>query len=117
MSQFSTSLAECDDAQLLAALECAHIPALLAALVYFTGNTDHCQLLRPHFDLFAEEEDGLTEPERASARQLAFDALRSFRDSGNLEPAPPADADIVRSMHYFTLRIFLIECFPSSVRS
>ena len=67
MSQFSTSLAECDDEQLLAALEFAHIPALLAALVHFTGNVDHFQQLRPHFDLFAEEEDGLTESERASA--------------------------------------------------
>jgi 4-hydroxyacetophenone monooxygenase len=102
VSQWDTTLAESDDAQLLAALDFAHIPALLATLVHFTGNLDHCEQLRPHFDLFAEEEDGLTEAERVRARQLAYDALRHFRDSGCIEPAPPADADIVSSMHYIT---------------
>ncbi len=102
MINWQTALSAASDEQLRAALAQAHIPALMAALMHINGNCKHFSKVRPHFVMFAEEEDGLTEQERNSARELAFHALKKYRDGGCVEPARPDAEDIVAAMNYIT---------------
>jgi 4-hydroxyacetophenone monooxygenase len=93
-------LMDVDDAQLRAALDQAHIPALLATIVHFTGNTDHFAQVQPRFELLAEDPDGLTEDERSLARELAFAALSDYRKGAGLVEL--SDAAIQATMHRIT---------------
>jgi 4-hydroxyacetophenone monooxygenase len=102
MIHWQMPISEASDEQLRSALAQAHIPALMAALMHLTGNREHFTQVRPHFVLFAEEEDGLSEQDRDTARNLAFDALKNYRDGGCAEPARPAPDDIIAAMHYIT---------------
>ncbi|TDG11368.1 NAD(P)/FAD-dependent oxidoreductase [Seongchinamella unica] len=97
---WKASLGEVSDAQLRAALEQAHIPALLASIIHLTGKADHFQQVQPRFELFAENDDGLTEEERSGARKLAFDALKDYRAHGEL--IEPSAAVIVDTMQRIT---------------
>lgn len=102
MSDWQTPLSKASDEQIRQALEKAHIPALMAALVHLNGNRDHFSVVKPHFVMFAEEEDGLTEQDRKLARQLAFDALTRYRDGGCVEPARLTEGDVIATMNYIT---------------
>ena len=92
------------DELLRAALAEAQVPALMTALTHLFGNTDHLAGgIQPDVDLFAaEEEDGLSEAQRQQARDMAFQALRAYRDAGCPELAQPRDEDIRESMNYIT---------------
>ncbi|PLW70669.1 flavin-containing monooxygenase [Pseudohalioglobus lutimaris] len=94
------TLSEVDDKQLCAALEQAAIPALLASMLHLTGNTAHFDQVQPRFELMAEDPDGLTEAQRAIARELAFAALQRYRNGAEL--AQPTAADIETTMHRIT---------------
>ena len=82
MLDWHIPISEASDEQLRSALAQAHIPALMAALMHLTGKREHFSTVRPHFVLFAEDEDGLSEQDRDTARELAFDALKKYRDGG-----------------------------------
>jgi 4-hydroxyacetophenone monooxygenase len=97
---WQTNLTGVTDAQLRAALEYAHIPALLASMLHLTGNTDHFDLVQPRFELLAENVDGLTEEQRIRARDLAFTALSQYRRGSPLEK--PTEAGIEATMHRIT---------------
>lgn len=99
-----------DDAQLRDALEHAHIPALLASMLHLTGNTDHFDTVQPRFELMAEDVDGLTEEQRAAAREIAFAALKEYR--AGAEPAHPAEAEIEATMHRITGETFPEQLMP-----
>ena len=89
------------DDQIRAALQEAEIPPLLPALAYATGDLsllkDH---LRPDPLLAAMEQGGLSDTQQAEIRDLAFDALVRFRDTGCEPAAPPADDVLLRIMEY-----------------
>lgn len=102
MSDWQTPLSAISDEQLSGALQQAHIPALLAALMHITGNRDHFALVQPHFVLMAEEEDGLAESERELARELAFSSLQQYRDGGCPALAELAAGDVTAAMNYIT---------------
>ena len=102
MSDWHTPISGASDQQIRQALEQAHIPALMAALMHLNGNRDHFASVKPQFVMFAEEEDGLTEQERQLARELAFEALTRYRDGGCPELARPAEEDIIAAMNYVT---------------
>ena len=108
------SLAEVDDTQLRAALERAHIPALLASMLHLTGNTDHFEKVQPRFELMAEEVDGLTEPQRGTARELAFAALSTYRGAcrAGAQLQRPAEALIEATMHRITGEDFPAHLLP-----
>lgn len=88
------TLAEVSDAQLRAALEHAHIPALLASMLHLTGNANHFDRVQPRFELMAEEPDGLTDEQRALAREMAYAALARCRAGEELAPPPEAEIEI-----------------------
>jgi 4-hydroxyacetophenone monooxygenase len=96
------TLAEANDQQLRDALAQAHIPALMGTLVHLRGNTDHFAEVRPVFELFGEEEDGLEEAQREQIRELAFISLTEYRDAGCPEIRAPSEADVVATMHAIT---------------
>jgi 4-hydroxyacetophenone monooxygenase len=102
MSEWQTPLSSVSDEQLSRALLQAHVPALMAALMHITGNRDHFALLQPRFELLAEEEDGLAEPERVVARELALSVLQQYRDRGCQALAELASKDVTAAMNYIT---------------
>ena len=102
MDDWAGSMSEVSDQQLRAALEHAHVPALMAALMHLNGNTDHFAALQPCYQLFGEDEDGLAEADREVARELGFQALVRYRETGCPELARPSENDITATMHYIT---------------
>ncbi|MEH6592953.1 MAG: NAD(P)/FAD-dependent oxidoreductase [Halioglobus sp.] len=102
MSRWNLSLNQIDDTMLQEALESAHIPALLAALVHFKGGTEHFKQVQPQFDILADEQDGLSEQQREFARDMAFSALKQYQDGGCQELPPPSEATIIATMAHIT---------------
>ena len=102
MSDWQVSIGEVSDEQLRAALEPAHIPALLVALMHLNGNCDHFEEFHPRFEMFAENEHGLSEVQCAQIRQLAFDAVKRYQQAGCPQLETVADDDIARAMDYIT---------------
>lgn len=99
---WNVSLAEVSDEQLRAALEEAHVPALLCTLAHLTGSGAHFAEIKPFYDPFAEDEDGLSEADRVRARSLAFDALAQWRRRA-CPPLAPLPEDTVReAMRHIT---------------
>jgi 4-hydroxyacetophenone monooxygenase len=87
-----------DDAFIRAALQSAEIPALLLALSQATGDLSILRDdLRPDPSDLLGAQGGLSEEQLAAARELAFDVLRRFRDSGS-RPAPPPGPAALRTM-------------------
>ena len=91
------------DDDIRAALNAAHIPALLACLVHFTGSADHLVGFTPpisDLSVIGDEHQGIPADQQMRARDLAFAALTGWRDAGF--PAlrrPPADA-VRAAMNY-----------------
>lgn len=102
MSKWNQSLGQADDSMLREALELAHIPALLAALVHLKGSTDHFKQVQPQFDILGEEQDGLNEAQRQDARDMAFDAIKQYRDAGCQELARASETDVTDTMALIT---------------
>lgn len=100
---WNVDLNKISDAQLQAALAVANIPALMATMTHLTNDCSHLRGdIQPLVIPLAEEEDGLTEAARQTARLLAFDILRAYRDRGCPELVAPSDAIIEQAMHYTT---------------
>jgi 4-hydroxyacetophenone monooxygenase len=102
MFDWQRPICEASDEQISSALAQAHIPALAAALMHLNGNRDHFSKVRPQFVMFAEDEDGLTDPDRLWIRERAFDALTKYRDRGCAELPRPAPDDVIAAMSYIT---------------
>src|SRR6516164_2088466 len=82
-----------DDEALRKALLDAHVPSLMAALVHVTGDASLIRGdIRPKNDFLADAQGGLSEAQQAQVRELAFEALCPFRDSGQKLPPPPDQA-------------------------
>ena len=102
MSDWQTPISAASDEQIRNALQHAHIPALMAALIHLNGNCDHFAKVRPQFVMFAEDEDGLTEADRELARELALPALLNYRDQGCGKLADPGPENVTAAMNYIT---------------
>jgi 4-hydroxyacetophenone monooxygenase len=90
-----------NDAALRAAINEASIPALMVSVMHLTGNTDHFRGdIRPLTDPLGEDDDSLTEEQRAPLRDIAFQALSDYRDRGCTLPAPPSEDMVLEAMHY-----------------
>ena len=78
-----------DDAALAKALADAHLPSLIAALAYVTGEPSLLRPeLKPNTFFLAGEQGGYTPEQQAEARALCLGALQRFRDAGSPKPAP-----------------------------
>jgi 4-hydroxyacetophenone monooxygenase len=89
------------DEELRAVLEQAEIPPLLPALAYLTGDLSLLrEEVRPNPLLNGMPQGGLTEEQLELAREVAFEALKKYRDNGCKPGTPPADADLLRIMEF-----------------
>jgi 4-hydroxyacetophenone monooxygenase len=80
------------DAEIKAALDDAHLPSLAAALVHLTGDTSIITGdIKPVYDFFGDGQGGLTPEQQTRVKTLAFEALKKYRDTGQLAPTPSAD--------------------------
>ena len=87
-----------DDETIRAALEDAHIPSLMLALVHLTGDAELLRGdIKPQMSFLGDPQGGITSEQQAEIRKLALDALRAYRDSGGQLPPPPT-AENVREM-------------------
>ncbi len=83
-----------------AAIEQAHLPSLIAALVHVTGDAGLVTgEIKPVYDFFGDGQGGLTDEQRAQTKARALTALKALRDGGKLPPQPPRDT--VRKMMNF----------------
>ncbi|MEH6634568.1 MAG: NAD(P)/FAD-dependent oxidoreductase [Halioglobus sp.] len=112
MIDWQAPLSAASDEQITDALNSANIPALMAALMHLNGNRDHFAQVQPEFVMFAEDEDGLTEPDRQLARKLAFAALTKYRDSGYPTLTEPSEEDVTAAMNYITGTAIMPEQVP-----
>jgi 4-hydroxyacetophenone monooxygenase len=91
------------DEEIARALEAAHIPSLLTALVHITGEVDllHGEI-RPSGDFFGDAQCGITPEQQAWVRRMAFDALRTYRDGGCVRPPTPSEDTALDMMSFIT---------------
>ncbi len=90
-----------DDAAIARAIEQAHLPSLIAALVHVTGDPASLRGdIKPVYDFFGDGQGGFTEEQRDRVRSEALKALKAFRENGSKLP-PPLAAGVVREMMNF----------------
>ena len=92
---------DADDETIRQALEDAHIPSLMNALVHLTGDANIIRGdIQPESGFLVDPQGGIAEEDQARIREQAFEALRVYRDNGQrLPPAP--DAGLVHEMVNF----------------
>jgi 4-hydroxyacetophenone monooxygenase len=89
------------DDEIRRALEDAEIPPLLPALAYATGDLSLLRDdLRPDPMLLGMPQGGLSEDQQQAVREIAFETLVRFRDSGCRPAQPPSDDDLLRIMEF-----------------
>ncbi len=89
------------DARIAAALEEAHLPTLLAALVHLTGDSSELRGRPPlTFDFFGDGQGGIAPDEQARLRAAALETLAAYRDGGCRAPDAIA-SDTVREIMDF----------------
>jgi len=83
------------------ALEEAHVPSLMLALVHMTGDLS---LLRGdiqlNLELTADPQGGIPPDQQARVRAMAFDVLRDYRDRKRPLPPPPDKSRIGEMMRF-----------------
>jgi 4-hydroxyacetophenone monooxygenase len=77
---------------LKSAIDEAHLPSLIAALVHVTGDESLVTgEIKPIYDFFGDGQGGLTDAQKASTKALALDALRKLRDGKARVRSPSSD--------------------------
>jgi len=89
------------DEELRAALEVAHVPSLMNALVHVSGEISHIRGdIKPIAALFQDPQGGIPPEDQARARAIALEVLKRFRDGGSTLPARPSDEAIEEMTDY-----------------
>jgi 4-hydroxyacetophenone monooxygenase len=95
-----------DDRTIESALQDAHVPSLMAALVHLTGDVGIVRGdIRPSSDFatfLMDPQGGISLEHQAKIRARALEALRAFRDGGGRMPAPPSPAIVHEMMTFVT---------------
>ena len=92
---------DADDDTIRAALEDAHIPSLMNALVHLTGDADIIRGdIQPESGFLVDPQGGIAEEDQARIREQAFEVLKAYRDNGQRLPSAPG-ADLVHEMVNF----------------
>jgi 4-hydroxyacetophenone monooxygenase len=92
-----------DDAAILAALNDANVPALMATLATLTGDMSFVRgAIRRVIAPVSESDDGLTEEEREIVRDMVLSVLSAFRDGGCVLPPPLSDDEIQEIITFTT---------------
>lgn len=91
------------DQEIRTALEAAHVPSLLLALVHLTGDLSLIRGdIQPAPEFLSDAQDGIPEDAQRRARQLAFNVLVAAREGGHDHPTELDDAALVEMMGYLT---------------
>jgi 4-hydroxyacetophenone monooxygenase len=86
------------DADIAAALQDVSVPALLLSCIHMSGDASLLDgQLRPAGIFLNEVQGFMSEQDQATARKLAFELIRDYRDRGCPEPAP-VDKDRLKRM-------------------
>ncbi|MBS0469614.1 MAG: FAD-dependent oxidoreductase [Proteobacteria bacterium] len=94
-----SAIRETDDA-LKAAIEEAHLPSLIAALVHITGDAGLISGdIKPVYDFFGDGQGGLTDEQRAATKARALAALKGLRD-GKIKPVPLSSDTVHKIMSF-----------------
>jgi 4-hydroxyacetophenone monooxygenase len=99
MADAVAPITESDEA-LKAAIDDAHLPSLIAALVHITG--DESLLtgdIKPVYDFFGDGQGGLTPEQIVATKARALAALKGLRDGAKMPPAPTSAT--IRKLMYF----------------
>lgn len=89
------------DETIRTALESAHLPSLIAALVHVTGDAGLVKgEIKPVYDFFGDGQGGLTEEQRASTKEQALAAIKAYRDRGHKLPQQPSFDDVHAMMNF-----------------
>ncbi|MGZ5934844.1 MAG: flavin-containing monooxygenase [Rhizomicrobium sp.] len=89
------------DAAIKAAIDEAHLPSLIAALVHVTGDAGLVTGdIKPVYDFFGDGQGGLTAEQIASTKARALDALKKYRDAGSKLPPQPTRATVRKMMNF-----------------
>jgi 4-hydroxyacetophenone monooxygenase len=89
------------DEELRVALEAAHVPSLMNALVHLSGDIRHIRGdIKPIAELFQDPQGGIPPADQARARAIALDVLRAYRDGGSHLPGRPSDEAIEEMTDY-----------------
>jgi 4-hydroxyacetophenone monooxygenase len=89
------------DAEIAAALEDLSVPALMLSCVHMSGDLSLLDGPVKPAGIFLNEVQGfLSEDDKATARAIAFDIIRDYRDRGCPEPAPVSAEQLKRMMDW-----------------
>ena len=89
------------DEELRTALETAHVPSLMNALVHISGDIGQIRGdIRPIAALFQDPQGGISPADQVRARAIAFDVLRAYRDGGSHLPTRPSDEALEEMTDY-----------------
>jgi 4-hydroxyacetophenone monooxygenase len=90
-----------DDTTISRALEEAHLPSLIAALVHVTGDASPIRGdIKPLYDFFGDGQGSLTPEQRERTKTRALAALKAFAAGGSKMPPPPS-GDVIRELMDF----------------
>jgi 4-hydroxyacetophenone monooxygenase len=90
-----------DDATIKRALEEAHLPSLVAALVHITGDASLIRGdIKPVYDFFGDGQGSLTPEQREQTKTKALAALKAYAASGSKMPPQPS-GDVIRELMDF----------------
>jgi len=90
-----------DEAELDAALEVAHLPALVAAMVHMSGDVDWLRSdWKPVYTPLSRGETGLPEEAQAEIRAKAKATIAAYFSDGQLRAAKPDNATLRRMMDF-----------------
>lgn len=90
-----------DDATIAEALATVSVPALIASVVYFTGDAGYLRgPIRPREWVHNEFQGGLTDDEKRQLRAQAAQAIGAWRDAGCPAPAPPSPELLRETMNW-----------------
>src|ERR1700687_836464 len=97
------------DQDIAAALNDAHLPSLIAALVHVTGDDSMIKSgQKPVYDFFGDGQGGYSEEQRADLRKEALAALKAYRDRGSTLASDPA-SETVRAVVDFVAGAYIGE--------
>ncbi len=90
-----------DDQSIARALEDAHLPSLMAAMVHVTGEASPLRGdIKPVYDFFGDGQGGLTGEQRARAKAQILAGLKTYRDRGCTLPPAPDEATLKEMMGF-----------------
>jgi len=93
-----------DDETLRSALAEAHIPTLMVTLAQLAGDMSILRGdIRPEVAFIGDANAGITEEQQQRVRDMAFDALRAYRDAP-FEPPVPSAANLHEMVMFLTGR-------------